>query len=230
MARWHALRDAGSIRVDCANMRDGVSSTISHGEVSRGIGTEFCIARASRSIGEAVRAAAGENRAKPCAAPATRKAPRAAGCRSQSQASQTLGVVASACVRYRRECMSEMQWANEMMSGCIDGRRHTRRFGKGRFGTRAAEAEEGAARAALASISEDASSVKERRILRELALVFAGADAHVCPQVNEKRTQDTSTTTKGRRASSGCAREHNSPRMTRGDVGAFMANFCLYLP
>ena len=40
------------MRVDCANMRDGASSTISHGEVSRGIGTEFGIARASRSIGE----------------------------------------------------------------------------------------------------------------------------------------------------------------------------------
>ena len=168
-------------------MRDGAAAAISHGEVSRGIGTEFGIARASRSIGEAVHAAVGEYRAKPCAAPAILKALRAAGCRSQSQASQTMGVVASGCVRYRRECMPKMQWANEMASGCIDGRRHTRRFGKGGFGARAAEAEEGAARAALVAVSEDASDMKERRILREVALVLAGADAHVCPRVKKIR-------------------------------------------
>ena len=74
-----------------------------------------------------------------------------------------------------------------MASGCIDGRRHVRRFDKSGFGTWASEAEEGAAWAALVAASEDASDMKERRILREVALVLAGADAHVCPRVKKIR-------------------------------------------
>ena len=64
-----------------------------------------------------------------------------------------------------------------MARGRADGGRDPARIGaSGAIGERAASAKKGAARAALASISEVASSLKEGRILRDVALVFAGAE------------------------------------------------------
>jgi len=42
-----------------------------------------------------------------------------------------------------------------------------------------------APRAALVAVSEDALHLKYRRIQRDVALVFAGADAYVCPRVEK---------------------------------------------
>ncbi len=79
--------------------------------------------------------------------------------------------------------MSEIQWAHEVASGCNDGGRHTRRIGTGGFvGARSPETQESAFGTALVAVSDDASAVNERRVLRDVALAFAGADAHVYPR------------------------------------------------
>ncbi len=79
-----------------------------------------------------------------------------------------------------------------MARGGADGGGDSNRFGaSGSIGARAASAKERAAGAALASISEDASRVMQRRIWRDVALVFAGADVHVCLRVKENRRERT---------------------------------------
>ena len=50
-----------------------------------------------------------------------------------------------------------------------------------------------APRAALVAVSEDALHLKYRRIQRDVALVFAGADARVYPQVKKNRHESAST-------------------------------------
>ncbi|HRI71205.1 MAG TPA: hypothetical protein PK156_43530 [Polyangium sp.] len=76
-----------------------------------------------------------------------------------------------------------MRRANEVASGCIDTGRNSRGFGARGFGARPTEAQESALGPALVAISEDASGVNERRVLRDDALVFAGADPHVRSRV-----------------------------------------------
>ena len=79
-----------------------------------------------------------------------------------------------------------------MARGGADGGGDSNRFGaSGSIRARAASAKERAAGAALASISEDASSLKEGRILRELALVLTGAEVYVCLRVQENRRERT---------------------------------------
>ena len=87
-----------------------------------------------------------------------------------------------------------MRGSDEMARGSTDGGFDSAGMGaSGSFCTRAASAKKGAARAALVTVSEDASSLKEGRILREFALVRAGADAHVCPRVEKNRGEQAST-------------------------------------
>ena len=82
--------------------------------------------------------------------------------------------------------MSEMQWANEVASGCLDGGRHSRWFGAGGFvGARSPETQESASWATLVAVCADACGVTFRGVLREFALAFAGANAHVCRRVKK---------------------------------------------
>ena len=124
-----------------------------------------------------------------------------------------------------------MRRADEMARGRADGGYDSAGIGaSGAIGARAAESQESAARAALVAVSEDASSLTEVRIGRDVALVFAGANAHVCPPVIENRTQETSTTIQRRRSCSGCAREHKLAWVTRSVVDASSAKLWLCLP
>lgn len=78
-----------------------------------------------------------------------------------------------------------------MARGRADGGRDSAGIGaSGFFGTRAASAKERAAGAALASISEDASRVMQRRIWHEGALGFARANADVCSRVKKLDTSE----------------------------------------
>jgi len=87
-----------------------------------------------------------------------------------------------------------MLGANEVAPGCIDARRHPRGLNKGGFvGAWATETQESAAGTALASVSEDASCVNDERILRDVALVLAGAEAQVRPQVKKNRRESAAT-------------------------------------
>ena len=52
-------------------------------------------------------------------------------------------------------------------------------------GARTSEAQESAAGAALVAISEDTSRIEERRLLRDVALVWAGAEIYVCLRVKK---------------------------------------------
>lgn len=52
---------------------------------------------------------------------------------------------------------------------------------------RPAETQESAARAVLVAASEDASHLRGRRVLRDVALAFAGANTHVYPRVDNDR-------------------------------------------
>lgn len=97
-------------------------------------------------------------------------------------------MVAQTCVCNRCEWLPEMWRANEVAPGSIDTGCHSRWFGTGGVvGARPTQAKESAPRATLAAISEDASAVKERRVLRDVALAFAGASAQVCPRVKKIR-------------------------------------------
>ncbi len=118
-------------------MCHGAPAVVSHGSVSRSIGTEFGITRASGRIGETVRTGVGEYRAKPNSAAAVWQA-------------------------FRRQRVSEMRRANEVASGCIDTGRNSRGFGARGFGARPTEAQESALGPALVAISEDASRVVMR--------------------------------------------------------------------
>ena len=101
--------------------------------------------------------------------------------------------------------MSEMRWSNEMASGCIDAKRDTRGFGAGGFGgARPTQAKESAAGTALVAISEDASGVNGRCILREFAVAFAGAYGYVCPRHQKSRGERMLVVTKRRSAQDEC--------------------------
>jgi hypothetical protein len=95
-------------------------------------------------------------------------------------------MVAPARIRDRCQRLPKVRRSNEVASSSIDGRRDTRGFGTGGFGgARASQAQESTFGTALASVSEDASGLKERRILHEFALVLTGADAQERLQVKK---------------------------------------------
>jgi len=85
---------------------------------------------------------------------------------------------------------------------------------------RSTDAQEGARGAALAAVSEDTSHMKERRVVRDVALASAGAEAYVCPRVEKNRREGASTITERRGVVTGCARVHKSAGVTWGNVDA----------
>lgn len=87
----------------------------------------------------------------------------------------------------------------------VDGRCDSSRFGASGFvGARTASAKEGSARAALVAVCENASSLKEGRILRDVAHVLACAAVHVCAWVEQSRAERTLLVTKRRSALAEC--------------------------